>query len=151
MKVGDLTWSSFYRRIREAALALFGEGQAITVGSFTTAGSSTFNNGATWTYNGTAAATHRTALGLGTSSSPTFQSITTNQGIAAGNNITTAGSVIATGAVRADAYYTGQEQASAPAAPATNFWRLYAVDTGGKTELLVRFATGLPQRVAIEP
>lgn len=40
---------------------------------------------------------------------------------------------------------------SAPSAPAANGVRLYAVDNGGKTELLALFATGAAQRVAIQP
>lgn len=40
---------------------------------------------------------------IATSSSPTFFSLTTNQGISAGNNITSAGSVLAQGALRAGA------------------------------------------------
>jgi hypothetical protein len=42
------------------------------------------------------------------------------------------------------------EQAD-PSAPSTNVARLYARDTGGKTELVVRFPTGAIQQVAIEP
>lgn len=46
----------------------------------------------------------------------------------------------------------GTEQASAPAAPAANGFRLYAKDNGsGKTVLYVRFASGAEQQVAIEP
>jgi len=38
-----------------------------------------------------------------------------------------------------------------PAAPPTNRARFYCKDNGGKTELLVRFATGAVQSLAIEP
>jgi len=38
-----------------------------------------------------------------------------------------------------------------PAAPAANEARLYCRDVGGKTELCVRFETGLVQRIAIQP
>jgi hypothetical protein len=41
---------------------------------------------------------------------------------------------------------------AAPAAPPANTWRLYGDDNGsGKTRLMVRFATGAAQQVAIEP
>lgn len=40
----------------------------------------------------------------------------------------------------------------APAAPASKGYRLYAEDNGsGKTRLMVKFATGPAQQVAIEP
>lgn len=45
----------------------------------------------------------------------------------------------------------GTEQ-TAPAAPAANGWRLYGEDNGsGKTRLMVLFATGAAQQVAIQP
>jgi hypothetical protein len=47
---------------------------------------------------------------------------------------------------------TGTEQLSAPAAPAANGYVIYAEDNGsGKTRLMVRFATGAAQQIAIEP
>lgn len=43
-------------------------------------------------------------------------------------------------------------EVSAPAAPAANGFRLYAEDNGaGKTRLMVLFATGAAQQIAIEP
>ncbi len=48
-------------------------------------------------------------------------------------------------------FVEGTEQA-APAAPAANGWRLFAQDNGaGKTQLMVIFATGAAQQVAIQP
>lgn len=47
-------------------------------------------------------------------------------------------------------YFAGTEM-TAPAAPSANGWRIYAVDNGGKTELLALFASGAAQRIAIEP
>jgi len=45
----------------------------------------------------------------------------------------------------------GAEQ-TAPAAPAANGYRIFAEDNGsGKTRLMVRFATGASQQIAIEP
>jgi hypothetical protein len=47
---------------------------------------------------------------------------------------------------------TGTEQASEPAAPAANGFTIYAIDDGaGKTKLMVKFATGAAQQLAIEP
>jgi len=47
---------------------------------------------------------------------------------------------------------TGTEQASEPAAPAANGFVIYAIDNGsGKTRLMVKFATGAAQQLAIEP
>lgn len=40
---------------------------------------------------------------------------------------------------------------TAPSAPAANGVYIYAVDNGGKTELLARFNSGAAQRIAIEP
>jgi hypothetical protein len=40
---------------------------------------------------------------------------------------------------------------AAPGAPSTNYVRLYADESGGKTRLMARFATGAVQQVAIEP
>lgn len=42
-------------------------------------------------------------------------------------------------------------EAAEPAAPAANSYRLFAVDSGGKTKLMVRFASGASQQIAIEP
>lgn len=47
-------------------------------------------------------------------------------------------------------YLAGVEEAE-PAAPAANGFRIFAKDTGGKTELMVRFASGASQQLAIEP
>lgn len=44
------------------------------------------------------------------------------------------------------------QEMTAPAAPATNFVRIYAEDNGsGKTRLMALFATGAAQQIAIEP
>jgi len=47
--------------------------------------------------------------------------------------------------------YTQMTEMTAPAAPSANNVRIYAVDNGGKTELLALFPTGAAQRLAIEP
>jgi hypothetical protein len=48
-------------------------------------------------------------------------------------------------------YIEGNEQ-TAPAAPAANGYRIYAEDNGsGKTRLMVKFATGAAQQLALEP
>lgn len=48
-------------------------------------------------------------------------------------------------------YIAGEEQ-TAPAAPAANGYRIFAQDNGaGKTQLMVIFATGAAQQIAIEP
>lgn len=44
--------------------AKYGAGSNINVTGFTSDGAQTYNSGATWTYNASTAATHRTALGL---------------------------------------------------------------------------------------
>ncbi len=47
---------------------------------------------------------------------------------------------------------TGSEQASSPAAPPSNGFRIFAKDNGaGKTAIYARFATGADQQIAIEP
>lgn len=46
----------------------------------------------------------------------------------------------------------GGTEISAPAAPAANGWVMYGEDNGaGKTRLMVRFASGAAQQIAIEP
>lgn len=60
-------------------------------------------------------------------------------------------SVDATGIVTTTKYIAGAEM-TAPVAPAANGYRLFAEDNGaGKTRLMVQFATGAAQQVAIEP
>ena len=56
----------------------------------------------------------------------------------------------ANGLVIAGLFLQMDEQAD-PSAPAANKARMYCRDTGGKTELVVRFATGAIQQIAIEP
>lgn len=43
------------------------------------------------------------------------------------------------------------ESGTAPSAPGTNRVRVYAVESGGKTQLAARFPTGAAQQIAIEP
>ncbi len=50
-----------------------------------------------------------------------------------------------------DTFLQTAEMASAPSAPAANGCRIYAVDNGGKTELLALFNTGSAVRLAIQP
>jgi len=48
--------------------------------------------------------------------------------------------------------FTALEEIGDPDAPETNYARLYVKDNGsGKTNLVVRFATGAVQSVALEP
>jgi hypothetical protein len=47
-------------------------------------------------------------------------------------------------------YLEGTEM-SEPAAPAANGFRIYAIDSGGKTALYVKFASGAAQQIKIEP
>ncbi len=57
----------------------------------------------------------------------------------------TSGNITTTG-------YIDATEISAPAAPAANGARIYAEDNGsGKTRLMVRFASGAAQQIAIEP
>ncbi len=56
----------------------------------------------------------------------------------------------ADGLVIAGLFLQMDEQTDA-SAPAANKARMYCRDTGGKTELVVRFNTGAIQQIAIEP
>jgi hypothetical protein len=48
--------------------------------------------------------------------------------------------------------FIGGSESSAPATPAANEFKIYAEDNGsGKTRLMVKFATGAAQQIAIEP
>jgi len=59
--------------------------------------------------------------------------------------------VLRGGGVFLDQFIEGKE-ISDPAAPATNFGRLYFKDNGaGKTQLVARFPTGAVQVIATEP
>ena len=56
-----------------------------------------------------------------------------------------------TGVLGVTSYISGVEQ-TAPAAPAANGYRIFAQDNGaGKTQLMVIFASGAAQQLAIEP
>ena len=46
--------------------------------------------------------------------------------------------------------YLDIEETAEPAAPAANTARLFVQDSGGKTQLMVRFPTGASQQLAIE-
>ena len=74
-----------------------------------------------------------------------------------GGNVTALGTLAITGAstltgaVTTANFIAGVEM-TAPSAPAANGYRIYAEDNGsGKTRLMVRFATGVAQQIAIEP
>ena len=55
------------------------------------------------------------------------------------------------GSISATDYIAGAEQ-TPPSAPAANGYRIFAQDNGaGKTQLMVIFATGAAQQIAIEP
>ena len=60
------------------------------------------------------------------------------------------GATTLTGAVTTANFIAGVEM-TAPAAPAANGYRIFAEDNGGKTRLMVLFATGAAQQIAIEP
>jgi hypothetical protein len=54
--------------------------------------------------------------------------------------------------VMASGQYIEGGEGTAPAAPAANGFRIFAEDNGaGKTRLMVQFATGAAQQLAIEP
>jgi hypothetical protein len=60
--------------------------------------------------------------------------------------------IVATGNITILAGFFAGVEMTAPAAPAANGFRLYGEDNGlGKTRLMVRFGTGVPQQIAIEP
>jgi hypothetical protein len=66
-------------------------------------------------------------------------------------NLSASGTLAVTGAVTTANFIAGAEM-TAPAAPAANGYRIYAEDNGaGKTRLMVLFATGAAQQIAIQP
>ena len=68
----------------------------------------------------------------------------------AASNLTVRSHISAAG-LNVAGYIEGAEQ-TAPAAPAANGYRIFAEDNGsGKTRLMVRFASGASQQIAIEP
>jgi hypothetical protein len=69
-------------------------------------------------------------------------------------SITTSALTLGTGVnlVMASGQYIEGGEGTAPAAPAANGFRIFAEDNGaGKTRLMVQFATGAAQQLAIEP
>ena len=61
------------------------------------------------------------------------------------------GGLAVTGSISATDYIAGAEQ-TPPSAPAANGYRIFAQDNGaGKTQLMVIFASGAAQQIAIEP
>ena len=70
---------------------------------------------------------------------------------AATADLSLTGNLTASGTITTANFIAGAEM-TAPAAPATNGYRIYAEDNGaGKTRLMVLFATGAAQQIAIEP
>jgi len=89
-----------------------------------------------------------TATGTGFVTAVNFVTVTraTSTGLAVTGTLSSTGNLTVTGG-----YIEGNEQ-TAPAAPAANGYRIYAEDNGaGKTRLMVKFATGAAQQIAIEP
>jgi len=87
------------------------------------------------------------AFGSTPATSPLVGAVVFGDAVTPSTNVSIGGGIISVGA-----YFEGAEQASSPAAPAANGFRIYAKDNGsGKTVLYVRFATGAEQQVAIEP
>jgi hypothetical protein len=76
--------------------------------------------------------------------------VTIAPGSSFGTSVTTKWSLGAAVNFPVDRCYQ-MEEITDPAAPAANQVRVYARDTGGKTELVARFPTGAVQRLAIEP
>lgn len=76
---------------------------------------------------------------------PTFTTLTVSGAATIGGGLAVTGSISATD------FIAGAEQ-TAPAAPAANGYRIFAQDNGaGKTQLMVIFASGAAQQIAIEP
>ncbi len=68
-----------------------------------------------------------------------------------GGTLGVTGAATVTGLLTANGNIAGQE-VTAPAAPAANKYIIFAEDNGaGKTRLMVQFATGAAQQIAIEP
>ena len=75
----------------------------------------------------------------------------TLRNLTASGTLAVTGATTLTGAVTTANFIAGAEM-TAPAAPAANGYKIYAEDNGaGKTRLMVLFATGAAQQIAIEP
>jgi hypothetical protein len=90
------------------------------------------------------------SLGIGASNVTTFNNATDATSTTTGAVRITGGLGVAKG-IHLGTILTGTEQASEPAPPAANGFVIYAIDDGGKTKLMVKFATGAAQQLAIEP
>jgi hypothetical protein len=77
--------------------------------------------------------------------------IGTDASVAAGYGVNFSGAVFATAALHIGANGIMGTERTDPSAPAANSGIVYFRDTGGKTELVVRFPTGAVQQLAIEP
>lgn len=77
--------------------------------------------------------------------------ITTTKSMVATEGLTTYSPIVLAGTGGAGTI-VGTEQSSPPAAPSANGFTLYAEDNGsGKTRLMVLFASGAAQQIAIQP
>lgn len=101
---------------------------------------------------GVGAATYNAGLGLGSSSAVSFST-----GAGALGPFDVALTRVAANIIKITDASTGGgavelQEMTAPAAPAANGVRIYAVDNGaGKTQLMALFASGAAQQIAIEP
>jgi len=92
-----------------------------------------------------------TKVKLETTPTGNYLSTEAGQGALILNPENTAVISVAPGSATITGYWAGTEQ-TAPAAPAANGYRIFAQDNGaGKTQLMVIFATGAAQQIAIEP
>lgn len=93
--------------------------------------------------------------GSGTTPTATFVALVTStnttDATSSAGAIKTSGGISAAKGIYLGTVLTGTEQAAEPAAPAANGFVIYAIDNGGKTQLMVKFATGAAQQLAIEP
>lgn len=146
---GSADGSGGYAALQGGQGAGTGTGGDVTLGAGAAAG--TGDGGAAQVYGGYAAGSS------GTGGTATVRGGTSLNG--AGGDVNIAGGTGATAAGRINlqspavlsSYIEGTEQ-SAPAAPPSNGYRIYAVDNGaGKTKLMVIFASGAAQQLAIQP
>lgn len=122
-----------------------------TTGAYTWSGAHTWSNNMTFngttntfgnsgiSFSGTGATNTLVNLGLSPASTPTF------------TGLNLSGSGVISGNLTVSGYLQGAEM-TAPGSAAANGYRIYAEDNGsGKTRLMVKFATGAAQQIAIEP
>jgi len=136
-------------QVSASAFATTGYDASVYSTKLLLAGSSTTDSLATFIATNGAGRTYYMGPGVGDGALTTFALYDNTSGATRWRSTATGFDV--TGSISATDYLAGAEQ-TPPSAPAANGYRIFAQDNGaGKTQLMVLFASGAAQQIAIEP